>query len=153
MKATFNIKTKEFTVKGKGIYTLKTVIDHEWEDYWDSVNSKKTGEAIYDINLFFDDLCDDNMDVNNPKNYSAQYVNLIRDKNGDLTVGYDYVTMPMKVSTGKFNPNDATFHVKNAKGVEILKTKRLNNASDARRKHKGSTIVAIDSFGYEKKLK
>ena len=96
LTATFNLKTKEFIVKGKGIHTLKTIIDHDWEDYWDSVNSIKTGEPIYDVNLFFDDYANDGGDENNPKNYQAQYVNLTK-KGGQYYVGSDYTSLPLTV--------------------------------------------------------
>lgn len=96
LTATFNIKTKEFTVEGEGIHMLKTVIDHEWEDYWDSVNCIETGEAIYDINLFFDDYANDGGDENNPLNYQAQYVSLTK-KDGNYEVGSDYEKLPLKV--------------------------------------------------------
>lgn len=96
LKATFNIVTKEFTVTGKGINPLKTIIDNEWEDYWDCVTSKETGEPIYDVNLFFDDFANDGGEESNPKNYQAQYVSLKKD--GDnYEVQSDYESLPLKV--------------------------------------------------------
>jgi hypothetical protein len=60
------------------------------------VNSIKTGEPIYDVNLFFDDFANDGGDVNNPKNYQAQYVNLTK-KGGQYYVGNNYKTLPIEV--------------------------------------------------------
>ena len=156
MKATFNIKTKVFTVTGKEIMPFKTTIQSDHDDYWDSVQSKKTGEPLYDINLYCDDFVGaDKFDDKNPKNYQAQFVNLIL--GGEFTeVGNDYRNLPLKVTTGEFNPLIATYFIYTKNGKVLFKTKSLNKASDFtvinKVKYPNMTMIAIDEFGFKKVL-
>lgn len=156
MKATFNIKTKVLTVKGKEILPFQTTIESDHDDYWDSVTSKKTGEPLYDINIFCDDFVGTGEhDDTNPLNYSMQFVDLVLDgRDGFITVGSNYQNLPLKVTTGEFNPKGATFFVRDKDGSVLLKTKRVNKMSDFRllniKKYPNMIIVAIDEFGFKK---
>lgn len=157
-KATFNIKTKEFTVKGKGIDTLNTTVTDGWEDYWDCVTDKKTGEPIYDVNLFFDDYSGDGGKVDNPKNYKAQYVALSFSEGGELEVkpNADYISLPLEVSTGEFEPIGATFYIKSLDGKVLTKSKRHTSLCDYLVINKldrtNCHFEGIDKFGIVKKF-
>lgn len=99
MKATYNIKTRILEITGKEIKPFKVKIPkNEFYDYWNCVKDKKTGEALYDVNLFCDDFANDGGDEQNPKNYQAQYVNLTTDDKGIIQMGNDYQQLSLKVS-------------------------------------------------------
>jgi hypothetical protein len=154
MKAVFNIKTKVLTITGKEILPFQTTIECDHSDYWDSVTAKKTGEPLYDINIFCDDMVGTGVyDDTNPLNYSAQFVGLVL-QDGFITTGSDYQTLPLKVTTGEFNPKGATFFVYSKDGNVLFKTKKMKKMSEFHVIHKvtipNMTIVAIDEFGFKK---
>lgn len=104
MKATFNLKTRILHVTGKEIESKTIrVPNRDAHDYWNSVRSKKTGEPLYDINLYMDDFVNDGKhpygDDKNPKNWQAQFVDLIVDKKGKFgySTGNDWRILPLKV--------------------------------------------------------
>jgi hypothetical protein len=100
MKATFNIKTRILNVSGKEIYSFRQRLKvNDCGDFWHSVMSKKTGKPIYDINLWHDDFAQDGGEWNNPKNWQAQFVDLIVDKKGrgGYSTGNDWRPLPLKV--------------------------------------------------------
>ena len=99
MKATFNIKTRILHVTGKEIYSLRMRLKvGECGDWWHSVNSKETGNPIYDINLWHDDFVQDGGKWDNPKNWKMQYVGLRKnEKSIYLENDGDYKVMKMKV--------------------------------------------------------
>lgn len=99
MKAKYNIKTRILEITGKEIKPFKVKVPKDqFEDYWSSVSDRKTGEPLYDINLYFDDFAEDGADEQNPKNYQAQFVNLEKNEKGEIIIGFDYQTLPLKVS-------------------------------------------------------
>lgn len=112
MKATYNLSTQVLEVTGKEIKPFKKKVT-EPHDYWNSVKDEKTGEPLYDINLFFDDFANDGGDENNHKNYQAQFVNLKKNDKGEILTGSNYQTMkltvvgkiPVKVKKVKKNPS------------------------------------------------
>lgn len=150
MKATFNLKTKELIITGKEIEPFKHIIEEGWEDFWHSVATKKTGEPLYDINLFIMDDDKGDMDINN---YSLGYYNLVTDSSGQIHIDKFKDNIKLRVTKGEFNPMKATFHAK-VDGDVIFKTKRLNRISDFTVDHEKQfptlIIVAIDDFGFEK---
>jgi len=156
MKATFNIKTREFIVKGKDIETLQVIIPKNDDDYWETLYDKKTDEPIFDVNIFFDDYANDGGDINNPKNYQAQYVKLIEDKHneGYLTNDSNYQTLKLKVIGGEFNPIGATWYLTDKNGSKLLKTKSMSKISDYitinNLKKSNVSLYGIDKFGNKK---
>ncbi len=98
MKATYNIKTRVLEITGKEILPFKVKVPkNQFEDYWNSVKEKKTGEPLYDVNLYFDDFDRDGANEQNPKNYQAQFVNLTTNDKGEILTGKDYQKLPLKV--------------------------------------------------------
>jgi hypothetical protein len=102
MEATFNITTKELTIVGKNISPVAVVIEELGE--WGCINNLK-GKPLYDFQLDFDDSIDDSeKPERNFKNYSLQYVNLVREKGKKtLTIGQNWKIAELTVICGKKN--------------------------------------------------
>lgn len=96
LSAIYDRKTKTWSVTGETIKPFLYAHDIEQDgDVWHSVNCIKTGEPIFDINLWFDDSIEEtnaehNYDpYSNFKNYGFQFVELEM-VNGTLTTGSNY---------------------------------------------------------------
>jgi hypothetical protein len=75
---------KQYIVMGKGL-PVQVVSFHDFSD-WDSVQDLD-GNAVFDVQIDFDDSV---KLKNTDEYYQFQYVNLIVDENGDITMGMDY---------------------------------------------------------------
>jgi len=96
MKATYNLETRVLVVSGKEILPFTVIIpENEFYDYWDTVEDLN-GNPIYDINIWFDHFDDIDHSINNPKNWKAQYVDLIDEGDG-IKVGNNYRKLELTV--------------------------------------------------------
>lgn len=96
MKATYNLETRVLVVSGKEILPFTVIIpENEFYEYWDTVEDLN-GNSLYDINIWFDHFDDIDHSINNPKNWQAQYVDLIGEGDG-IRVGNDYRQLELTV--------------------------------------------------------
>jgi len=96
LSAVYDRTSKIWSVTGENIKPFSYAHDIEQDgDVWHSVNCAKTGEPIFDINLWFDDSIDEtnaehNYDpYSNIKNYGFQFVELEME-NGTLKTGSNF---------------------------------------------------------------
>lgn len=96
MKATYNLETRVLVVSGKEILPFTAIVpENEFYEYWDTVVGLD-GNSLYDINIWFDHFDDTNHSINNPKNWQAQYVDLVGEGD-DIRVGDDYRQLELTV--------------------------------------------------------
>lgn len=100
MKATYNLETRVLVVSGREILPFTAIVpENQFYDYWDTVVGLD-GNSLYDINIWFDHFDDIDHSENNPKNWQAQYVDLVGEED-DIRVGDDYRQMELIVTGEK----------------------------------------------------